>query len=71
MLGNGRISFPVLATVAFGLCTMPEYWAQFRQAYRKGKQCPPISHWPWFELLPQPTHALQQRIFIHPKNTSA
>jgi ubiquinone biosynthesis protein Coq4 len=68
MLGNGRLSFPVLATVAFGVCTMPEHWKRFRREYKKGKQCPPISHWPWFELLPVSTRELQQRIFIHLNN---
>ena len=35
MLGNGRISFPVLATVVYGFITMPEYWKAMRIAFRQ------------------------------------
>lgn len=45
MLGNGRISFPVLATVLFGLFTAPEYWKSMRQSYKKGRRCTSIHGW--------------------------
>lgn len=32
MLGNGHVSFPVLATVMYGFVTMPEYWPSFKKA---------------------------------------
>jgi len=64
MLGNGRVSFPVLATVLFGLFTAPEYWKKMRSAYQKGKKCIPIYKWNWFALVPEKTHELRNRIFI-------
>jgi hypothetical protein len=67
MLGNGRISFPVIATVLYGFFTMPEYWSLFLQHYRKGRRLAPIHNWPWFSLLQEPTQALQYRIFNTPK----
>src|SRR6188474_3003337 len=30
MFGNGRISFPVLATVTYSFLTMPEYWSKMK-----------------------------------------
>ncbi len=38
MLGNGRISFPVLATVIYSFLTMPEYWNKMKKAFYKGKK---------------------------------
>lgn len=65
MLGNGRISFPVLATVVYGYLTMPEYWSKMRAAYRQGRRSTSIHGWKWNELLPEQTATLQQRIFAH------
>ena len=62
MLGNRHISFPVIATVLYGFVTMPEYWSSFKKAYRRGKKCPPISNWKWFEILDQPTEMLKLKI---------
>ncbi len=62
MLGNGHLSFPVIATVLYGLITMPEYWFLFKQAYRRGKRSKPISNWKWFEILRQPTALLKEQI---------
>jgi ubiquinone biosynthesis protein Coq4 len=64
MLGNGRISFPVVSTLFFGLFTMPEHWGKFYRAFQAGRKCPAITHWPWFELLHEPTSLLRERIFI-------
>jgi ubiquinone biosynthesis protein Coq4 len=62
MLGNGHISFPVAATVLYGLVTMPEYWNSFRKAYHRGKKSIVISKWPWHLLVFEPTKDLQQKI---------
>jgi len=62
MLGNGHISFPVAATVLYGFITMPEYWKQFRQAYRRGKRADPIANWEWFSILQTPTKLLINKI---------
>lgn len=68
MLGNGRISFPVIATVLYGFLTMPEYWTSFQKAYRRGKQCLPIQDWKWFAILLLPTNELKRKIaFKQPK----
>lgn len=68
MLGNGHISFPVAATVLYGMLTMPEYWKKFRVAYRRGKQCLPVKDWHWFFILDQNTTSLIQKINSHAKN---
>ncbi len=62
MLGNGRVSVPVLATVAFGICTAPELWRKMRMAYKMGSQCMPLHHWDWNALLPQQTYHIRQSI---------
>lgn len=62
MLGNGHVSFPVVATVLYGFFTMPEYWTGFKRAYQRGKKCSPISNWKWFEILDQQTEDLKQQI---------
>jgi len=63
MLGNGRISFPVLATVGYALITMPEYWSRMRRAYRQGRCCSSFHNWSWNELLTAPTAELRNKIF--------
>lgn len=68
MLGNGHISFPVAATVLYGFVTMPEYWAKFRAAYRRGKRSLPIKNWPWFAILEQSTQSLIHKINNNAKN---
>ena len=63
MLGNGRISFPVLATVAYGFLTMPEYWKNMRSAFREGKKAASIHGWQWNEILVEQTSELRNKIF--------
>lgn len=63
MLGNGRVSFPVLATVAYGFITMPEHWKNMKAAFRKGKTSTSIHHWEWNELLVEPTASLREKVF--------
>ncbi|MFZ1527133.1 MAG: Coq4 family protein [Ferruginibacter sp.] len=67
MLGNGHISFPVLATVIYGLVTMPEHWKLFKAAYKRGKKAPELENWKWFELLQQETAILKQKINFNAK----
>ena len=62
MLGNGHQSFPVLATVLYGLVTMPEHWSSFRRAFSRGRKCEAIGKWKWFDLLKQRTSFLKLRI---------
>lgn len=62
MLGNGRLSFPVLATVLYAIITMPEYWNEMKAAYRKGKKCNPIHNWRWNEILHFNTSDLRNKI---------
>ena len=65
MLGNGRISFPVLATVLYSFCTMPEYWSKMKDAYRAGKKCESIHGWKWNELMKARTDKLRQVLFAN------
>ncbi len=62
MLGNGHISFPVIATVLYGYITMPEYWSSFKKAYKRGRNCEPIAGWKWFEILNEQTDTLKNKI---------
>jgi ubiquinone biosynthesis protein Coq4 len=63
MLGNGRVSFPVLATVLYSFCTMPEYWSKMKHAYRTGRNCASIHRWKWNELMTARTEKLRDVIF--------
>lgn len=62
MLGNGRLSFPVAATVFFGIVTMPEYWALFAKAYKRGSRATSLQHWQWPALLHMSTQSLKDTI---------
>jgi hypothetical protein len=62
MLANGRISFPVLSTVIYGLVTMPEYYVSFFQAYKRGKQYKNLDQFNWFSIMEQPLLQVQQEI---------
>lgn len=63
MMGNGRISFPVLATVLYSIITMPEHWAKMHRAFLQGKMSTPFHHWQWNQLLYEPTYKLRNKIF--------
>lgn len=62
MLGNKHLSFPVVATVLFGMLTMPECWSRLWAAYRRGAGCTSIEDWEWVALLPLPTSSLIEKI---------
>ena len=62
MLGNGRVSFPVLATVAYGFLTMPEHWNKMRAAFKSGRQSRSIHNWTWNEVVKEPTLELRKKI---------
>ncbi len=62
MLGNGHVSFPVMATVLFGVFTMPEYWARCWSAWQRGKRCASLENWQWVTLMDQPVQLLRQKI---------
>ncbi len=66
MFGNGRISFPVLATVVYSYLTMPEYWRKMKEAYRLGKKSKSIHGWSWNNIVFEQTSELRQKIFIQP-----
>ncbi|MBN8833338.1 MAG: hypothetical protein J0H76_03050 [Sphingobacteriales bacterium] len=62
MLGNGHLSFPVLATVCYGFVTMPEHWALFKKAWQRGRRANDIRKWEWVSILPLFTHDLKNKI---------
>jgi ubiquinone biosynthesis protein Coq4 len=66
MLGNGHISIPVIATVLFGVFTMPEHYTSFLKAFKKGRRSTAIKQWNWFQLIPCNTAHLQHIIFSSP-----
>ncbi len=63
MFGNGRISFPVLITVVFGLLFTPEFWQKMKLACQMGKECHPIYKWDWMQLLELETEFVKSQIF--------
>src|SRR4030095_15353371 len=63
MFGNGRISFPVLATVTYSFITMPEYWGKMKEAFSTGKKSNPIHGWKWNELLNESMEELRRKIY--------
>src|ERR1700682_5451279 len=63
MLGNGRISFPVVANVLYGFSTMTDYWNKMRSAFQLGRQSTPVHGWPWNELLEEQTIVLRNKVF--------
>ena len=65
MLGNGRVSFPVLATVMYGFITMPEHWKKMRLAFKQGRSSNPFHGWKWNELLQEQANDLRKKIFNH------
>lgn len=67
MMGNGRLSFPVLATALFGFVTMPEHWNLMQQAYKQGRQSKSIHGWKWNEIVYEQTTDLRKKIFRHPE----
>ena len=71
MLGNGRVSFPVLATVIYSCFTMPEYWKKMRKAYKEGKEATPFHHWQWNVLITESTQLLRNRIFNYSSTKKA
>ncbi len=57
MPGNGQISFPLAATVLYGIVTKPEYWRSFSRV----KKSIPINSWQWHLIVSEPTVALQKK----------
>lgn len=62
MLGNGHVSFPVIATVVYCFTTMPEYWHHFVAAFKRGKRSRPIAKLNWMAILEIPTTELKSMI---------
>jgi ubiquinone biosynthesis protein Coq4 len=63
MLGNGRVSFPVLATVVYSVVTMPEYWHKMQQAFANGRNANKVHDLPLSALLLENTDAIRSKIF--------
>lgn len=61
MLGNGRVSFPVMITVAFGILFTPEYWKNMRYFYTCGKAHAAVHNINWFALIPLQTKDVQKQ----------
>ncbi len=64
MLGNGRVSFPVIATVIYGFVTMPEYWKKMISAFKQGRKSSAVHGWIWNDVVFEQTHQLREKIFI-------
>ena len=66
MMGNGRVSFPVLATIIYSFITMPEHWGRMKKAWQTGRLASPIHHWDWNNILTESTRSLREKIFLQP-----
>ena len=62
MLGNGLISFPVIATVLMGLFTMPEYYSSIFKAFKRGRSAKNLAATDWFGLIECSTLLVQQTL---------
>lgn len=62
MLANGRVSFPVLATVIYGLVTMPEYYSSFKKAWQRGKLAKSLENMDWFGIMELPLTVVQKQV---------
>lgn len=67
MLGNRHYSFPVLASVVFGLLTMPEHHRAMRCAWQRGRRTQALDGTDWFALLPRPLREVQEQLLIPEK----
>jgi ubiquinone biosynthesis protein Coq4 len=68
MLGNGRLSFPVIATVLYSMLTMPEYWQEMKIAFKKGRKISSVHDLPWQNLLVEKTIDIKREIFKQRSN---
>jgi len=66
MLANGRITLPVLFSVAVGLLIMPEKWGAFRRAWQRGCRTPSLRTLDWFALVPQQLAEVRARLSLQP-----
>lgn len=64
MLANGRITLPVVFSVAVGLVILPESWAACRKAWKQGRAIPSLNRLDWFALVPEPLAEVRQRLLI-------
>jgi hypothetical protein len=64
MLGNRHFSFPVIVTILYGFCTMPEYWSLFRKAFQRGKKMAAIESIAWEEIMLSKTSEVKNRIHL-------
>lgn len=62
MLGNRHVSFPVIATVLYGMITMPEYFDSFKKAFIRGRKTTNISDFKWFQILHSNTADIKKSI---------
>lgn len=67
MFGNGRISFPVVATVIYSYTTMPEHWKKMRAAYRLGRKSRSVHGWNWNKVVTEQTNDLRKNIYYERK----
>lgn len=63
MLANGRISVPVIFSVAIGIIIMPEHFIAFRKAWKRGRRTPCLNKLDWFSLVPMPLSEARKQIF--------
>src|SRR5688500_214703 len=65
MFGNGRVSFPVLATVTYSFLTMPEFWTKIRNAFQEGKRTNSIHNSKCNEILHLQTSDIRKKMLSY------
>ncbi len=62
-LGNGKLSLPYVASTLMSALFYPEYWNDFRLAFRRGRQAKRFYDWDFEVLLGEETSELRRQIF--------
>lgn len=62
MLATGHRSFPVLISVAFGLCCMPDHWRAMRKAWHRGRGVASMDGVQWALLIARPLVEVQAEL---------
>jgi ubiquinone biosynthesis protein Coq4 len=71
LIGNGKWSLFVTLTAALGAVLMPDSWAAFKQAFRRGRSSACIRDWKFEHMLYEPLESLKQLINRQPVTRKA
>lgn len=64
LFGNGNQTLPVILSMAFGLCIIPEHFITFYRDLKRGEKAKPISELDYSVLVLENTKQVQQNLNI-------